>query len=567
MKNILGINDGHDSGACLLKEGKMIYASNEERFNRQKMFWGFPKLTIESMFESLGLKAKDIDVVAIGTISKPQEFATSGYEKENVGFLKWIFEKVAKHCGSLVESRFFVRTHRFIGKFLRDKKSLEKELNRLDINAPVVFFDHHKCHAASAYYSSGYDKCLIITADAGGDGISGGVYLGENGLVKELEASPRIHSAGDFWKYITIICGFNPYRHGGKITGLAAYEPCDEAYQELSRYYGFSKKRLHFINKKHLFLRDSITFLQKILKEYSREQISNAAQRVLEDNMVGIVSEATKRYSISKVALAGGVFANVKLNQRIIELESVSNVFVHPHMGDGGLGTGAAYLAWHEGNSNFVNKTIENIYLGPDYSDKQIKMALDRYGLTAEYVGNDIEKRIAEFIHSGKVVARFNGRMEYGPRTLGNRSILYRPTDPKVNDWLNKRLKRTEFMPFAPTALIEHAGKLFRNYTKGLESAKFMTIAFNTTNWMKKYCPAVVHVDGTARPQLIDKERNPSYYRILEEYMKLSGLPCIVNTSFNMHEEPIVCSPEDAIRAFKLGHLDVLVIGSFIVKI
>jgi carbamoyltransferase len=162
------------------------------------------------------------------------------------------------------------------------------------------------------------------------------------------------------------------------------------------------------------------------------------------------------------------------------------------------------------------------------------------------------------------VVARFAGRMEYGPRALGNRSILYRPDEPAVNDWLNKRLKRTEFMPFAPTTLAEDASKYFIGMEGAHDTSRFMTITFDCTEEMKKACPGVVHIDGTARPQLVSESDNPSYYRIVKQFKQLTGMSCIVNTSFNIHEEPIVCTPQDAIRAFKIGHLDVLAIGPFI---
>ena len=178
----------------------------------------------------------------------------------------------------------------------------------------------------------------------------------------------------------------------------------------------------------------------------------------------------------------------------------------------------------------------------------------------------NIESEIAKLLARGFVVARFNGRMEFGPRALGNRSILYQATDKTVNDWLNKKLRRTEFMPFAPATLAEYANKCYKNIKGAEYTAKFMTITFNCTNWMKKKCPGVVHIDGTARPQLLSREDNPSFYKIIDEYRKITGIPSIINTSFNIHEEPIVCSPKDAVRAFKIGHLDYLVIGNYLVK-
>jgi carbamoyltransferase len=206
-----------------------------------------------------------------------------------------------------------------------------------------------------------------------------------------------------------------------------------------------------------------------------------------------------------------------------------------------------------------------NLYLGSQFSEKEIEQALKEAGLAFEKVDN-IEERIAKYLSEGKVVARFAGKMEYGPRALGNRSILYQPTDPTVNDWLNKKLKRTEFMPFAPVILKEKASEYFINFNKAPYAAEFMTITFDVTEKCKKEAPAIVHVDGTARPQVITEEINPSYYQILKKYEELTGLPILINTSFNIHEEPIVCSPYDAIRAFRMSKLDILAIGDFIVK-
>jgi carbamoyltransferase len=204
------------------------------------------------------------------------------------------------------------------------------------------------------------------------------------------------------------------------------------------------------------------------------------------------------------------------------------------------------------------------VYFGPHYSNHLIRRELRAAGLPFDYL-ELIEPKIAQLIHEGRVVARFNGRMEYGPRALGNRSILYRANEPEVNQWLNQRLGRTEFMPFAPVTLYEERHQCYQNVDGAEFAAQFMTITFDCTDFMKRTCPAAVHVDGTARPQLVRQETNPSLYRVLREYYQLSGIPSVINTSFNMHEEPIVNSPGDAVRAFLQGNLDYLAIGNFLV--
>jgi len=243
----------------------------------------------------------------------------------------------------------------------------------------------------------------------------------------------------------------------------------------------------------------------------------------------------------------------------------VQKIFIHPNMGDGGCGTGAAFAAFPTAARAQFNRAIPNVFLGPCFSEQQIAAALSSAQLPfTKY--SPIEPRIASLIAAGKVVARFAGRMEYGPRALGNRSILYHAKEPAVNQWLNQRLGRTEFMPFAPATLYEKRHDCYKNVDGGEHAATFMTLTFDCTDSMKRDSPAAVHVDGTARPQLVSETSNPSFYKVLSEYYRITGIPSVINTSFNMHEEPIVCTPEDAIRAFLQGNLDYLAIGDFLVE-
>lgn len=270
-----------------------------------------------------------------------------------------------------------------------------------------------------------------------------------------------------------------------------------------------------------------------------------------------------------KVALAGGVCANVKINQRVHEIDGVDAVYVHPGMSDEGMPVGAALGLYYQRSPNPYRpgeqECMHHVYLGPEYSDEEIERELRAQGVEAVYHDN-IEDEVARLLAEDAVVARFNGRMEYGPRALCNRTILYQATDPSVHYWLNDSLNRTEFMPFAPVVLEEHAAQCFLNMEGAEDTARFMTITFDCTEWMARHCPGVVHIDNTARPQIVSQGDNPSMHRILSRYHELTGLPVLINTSFNMHEEPIVCSPYDAIRAFKLGHLDYLAIGNWLAK-
>ena len=288
---------------------------------------------------------------------------------------------------------------------------------------------------------------------------------------------------------------------------------------------------------------------------------------VVEMVKAGLKKAEKMGHKLNKVCLAGGVFANVKANQRIHEIPGVENIFVYPAMGDDGLSGGAALLAYYNQPEVKDKKSseIKDINKGLEFSNDEIKIALEKANIQFEYF-EDVEKQIATILNEGKVVGRFNGRMEYGPRSLGNRSIIGSPFDPSINNWLNKKLKRTEFMPFAPSINVEHAGTYFENYSNEHIAAEFMTVTYNVKEEMKEKIPAVVHIDGTARPQVVKADINPSYHRIIDEFYKLSGVPVVLNTSFNVHEQPIVCSPEDAIAGFQEGKLDVLAIGNYICR-
>jgi carbamoyltransferase len=281
-----------------------------------------------------------------------------------------------------------------------------------------------------------------------------------------------------------------------------------------------------------------------------------------------MVKELRKQHpDLENIALSGGVFANVKLNQRVKAL-GFKKVFVQPAMSDAGLSFGAALLEVARRNGDTLKPyTLQNVFLGVGYSNEEIKEEIDRCGLEATfYEEEELARVVARMITDKKVVAHFDGRMEYGPRALGNRSILYAAGDHKVNDWLNKQLRRTEFMPFAPAVMYEHASEYFLDIEGAEHTAEFMTITCDCTERAKKEIPAAVHVDGTARPQLVHRDHNPRFYAILNEYYKLTGIPSTINTSFNMHEEPIVATPYDAIRSYQEGHLDVLVLGNYVLE-
>jgi carbamoyltransferase len=360
------------------------------------------------------------------------------------------------------------------------------------------------------------------------------------------------------------VCGFKAGKHEGKITGLAAHG--DPIYLDQFKHWIIHEDGT-FKNIGGVFFYSGLKVLRKALPEnFKREDLAATIQEYCEEMAVDYVKHWLDVSGKPDVALAGGIFANVRINQEIHEIPGVRSVHVHPAMSDEGIGLGAALALYYQKAPDAPKRTcFDHVYLGAEFGDEEIRTALNRENLAYEYFER-VEPEIAQLLSAGYVVARFNGRMEYGPRALGNRSILYHPSDPAVNHWLNTCLDRTEFMPFAPSTIVEDADACYVGIDGAQDAARFMTVTFDCTEAMKGACGGVVHIDGTARPQLVSEADNPSYYRVISEFKKLTGIGTIINTSFNIHEEPIVCTPDDAIRAFMMGHLDYLAIGNFLVK-
>jgi len=568
---VLSFSNEHEAGAAIIKNGKIVSAINEERLSRVKNQDGFPQRAIEAVMKAANVKPEEVEHVIIPEISKIKDLFTNVIWKypanvfsrpkgTNVTFLDYI--RQLSLSGLILLKTYW--------RVLREHPRDERTLRQMFPNAKFHRVEHHVAHAASGYFTSGFEKALIITADYWGDYTSTMLSIGEGKNITPVARSYYPHSLGHYYANLTTWLGFRANRHEGKILGLAAFgnpnSPIYDMMKDMLVTEGLTIKAPFMIgkmwHKKIPFLKNCL--MRKIVENYPREDVAACFQRRFEEVFVQLVQNAVAEYGIDKVVLAGGAFANVKLNQRIFEVDGVNGVFVYPNMSDGGLSQGAA-LYYDIQRNGSVASTLPNVYLGPSFSDDEIERVLKAHNL--DYKKHDnVEKEIAKLIAEGKVIARFNGGMELGPRALGNRSILYHTTDPEVNKWLNERLQRTEFMPFAPVTLEEEAEKCYKNFKGADYAAKFMVITFDCTDFMKEKSPATVHVDGTARPQVINEKSNPSYYKILKEYHKLTGIPSLVNTSFNMHEEPIVCTPEDAVRSFLQGHLDYLAIGSFIVK-
>ncbi|NUM82471.1 carbamoyltransferase, partial [bacterium] len=278
------------------------------------------------------------------------------------------------------------------------------------------------------------------------------------------------------------------------------------------------------------------------------------------------VADAVKKTGAKRIALSGGVFSNVKLNQEVWKRTNPEEIYIFPNMGDGGLAAGAAFDLYFRKNPAFRPYRMHDVYLGTEFTDSEIETSLKNSGYSYKRY-DDVESVIAKILAQKKIVARFNGKMEYGPRALGNRSILYHCADRSVNSWLNEQLNRTEFMPFAPVVLKEDAPDYLVNFDSDRSyAAEFMTLTYDVTPKCSDTAPAITHIDKTARPQIVTEAINPSYYNILKEFKKLTGHSILVNTSFNMHEEPIVRTPAEAILAFEQSKIHALAMGNYIVE-
>ena len=550
---LLSVHEDSNANATLFRDGVPVFAVAEGRLSRVKYQGGFPEMAMRACLEYAGIELSDVDVILPANKHHflPRVTRNLLPEGEHDYFgtkhKAWLyFQHLLSRGGALSWL-----THTI------SKRMLSRRFPALG-----EFVDHHTAHAYSAYLTSGFEEALAVTADNMGDGFSSKVFVCRGGRCEYQYGSSARHSPGQFYGEIAQLLGFHNL-NAGKVTGLAAHGDPAPAYPIMERLFSLNEAGTGFVTP-DLLWRSKKRGPYGELCALRPEDVAAAAQKRLEDVMVAYVRQAVRETGIRDVVMAGGTFANVVVNQKVLHLPEVGRVYIHPAMTDQGISMGAGLAHFARSGMDVVNRPLETIYLGPAYDEETMGAAIEASGLRYERP-SDISDAAARALIDHKVVARCDGGLEYGPRALGNRSILYRTDDPSVNDWLNARLNRTEFMPFAPVTLAEHARECFRNMEGGELAARYMTVTFDVTDPVRKRSPGVVHLDGTARPQVIHREDNPGYWGILKRYHELTGTPTVINTSFNMHGEPIVCTPQDALRAFEASHLDRLVLGPFLV--
>lgn len=559
---ILGIHSGyHDACAALFENYRLVSAVALERLTRRKIDGG--RVPVEAVNECLaiaGIGPERIAAVALSRGAFPSRYFShfplprlmENRVREMVGLEK--HKSMEREC---------VRYGRTDSADMFDTIGFLRDYN-LPLGIPVHFYNHHGAHALGALFHTDWDEALIYTADGGGDNVQyshrllkygrlATLHGGDEGLTQTM----KIDSLGLAYGYATQALGFRINKHEGKLTGLAALgEPMIAA--ALADHFRIDAEgRIESDFESYPAMR---RWIFSWAEGHPREVVASSVQKVLEDFILEAVRRLLTKHGSRKLALAGGVFANVKLNQRLAEELPLDEVFVYPAMSDQGLAAGGVldYLLSRDGLETWLKNRsrFDHLYLGRDYTH-DIDPVLANGG--AKLVSNDPVQAAASLIHAGKVVAIYAKGMEYGPRALGARTIMAAPIKSEINQTLNDRLERSEFMPFAPVVRDVDATRVFKLPPQSLYAARFMTITCNVQDEWRDKIPAVVHVDGTARPQVIAREPNPLYYDILTAYAALSGVPVLINTSFNVHEEPIINTPAECLRALREGRIDYVV--------
>ena len=595
---VLGLWDGHDAGAALLRGGEVLFAINEERLTRRKLEVGFPGRSIAACLEFAGLVPGDLKYIAASTTDPAKTLTRLFPGLKEEYYLIRRRKKDPKSFDPLKKAfkyRFTELAPNLVSGFL-SRRYLEKKLQQLGFrDFHLALVDHHAAHAVAAAFCSGFPASLVITLDGVGDGccasvwkfrggegglgageggvsvgasghgggrggcidvgggLGAGVDGGANGSMELLRSFPARTSLGIFFEHVTNLMNMRELEDEGKVMALANYAyPIADHENPLMKLIGVKDG----VIVSNLSSTAMFAELRKIIWRYPSEQFAAMAQRVLEKCVLDLVRELTAATGLSCLAVAGGVFSNIKLNMKIAALKEVERIFVFPHMGDGGLAIGAAM---HLNRTAFqvTNYRLNDLYLGPVYARGDIEAACreatgagKNSALRYEAI-TDAPQRAARFIMDGEIILWYRGRMEIGPRSLGNRSILARPDNGRIKDRLNVLLKkRVWYQPFCPSILAEDGAALLHAEGQRLEDNRFMTMAFRVREEHLKTMEGVINIDGTCRPQFVGTE-NPPFRELLLNIKKELGYGAVLNTSFNIHGEPLVCSPGEALEMLR----------------
>ena len=574
MTAILGLNAFHgDAAAALVVDGELVAAAEEERFNRVKHCAGFPELAAAWCLSDAGLEARDLDHVAIGRDPKANLRA-----------------KVVRTILNRPSPRYVAERFRNATK-VRDVRSQLAAALHVETDALRAEFhnvEHHLAHAASAFFVSPFDQAAVLTLDGFGDFASTMVCEGRDNELRVVDRVLFPHSLGIFYTAVTQWLGFPKYGDEGKVMGLAPYGDPERHLGTMQRLASENGALFELCLDYFVHHREGVDmtwdeqtptigrlFSDQLAGELGRpreprtalekehEDVAGALQAQLEHVYLHLVRKAGDATRLPNLCLAGGVALNAVANGRIRPETEFEGLYVQPAAGDSGIAIGAAYHVWHQALGQPRSFVMEHAYAGPQYSDSDCASAIRAAGFEPEQLDDEaLFRSIAEAIASGEVVGWFQGRMEFGPRALGNRSIVVDPRRDDMKDILNARIKHREpFRPFAPSVLAEATGKWYdQDY-----ASPFMVLVYKTRPEKREQIPAVNHVDDTGRLQTVEERVSPRYYRLIKEFERQTGVPVLLNTSFN-ENEPIVMTPQQAVETFAKTKMDVLVLGNQVVR-
>ncbi len=545
----LGVWDGHDSGAALVEDGNVVFAANEERFTKRKLEVKFPSNSIMAALGHAGLKPTDVENVAFTTteftktLERLLPFMKENYYTfrrrkmlrprfENLRHnLKYAMTSIGMLPGTAAASRSIVA---------RQLRAMGFSGFKLDV------VEHHDAHAATAAFTSGMPRALVITLDGVGDGLCGSVGILNKGSLQRKQSIGVRDSIGIFYEQVTNLLGMRELEDEGKVMAMSCYSyPFQYSENQLKDFFSVSGTS---IRAKYGPMAQ-YGMLQRIAWSMPREQFAYMAQQLLEHILGEFAANCLDAYGMRDLVLAGGIFANVKANMVIRNLDGLRHWYVFPHMGDGGIALGSALYSSYSrtGRSSYGF----GAYLGSGYTQDETEQAVRR-DKSLQYereTPNDQASHAAELIAKGEYMLWFQGRMEFGPRALGNRSIIARSDSEEVKDRLNMYVKKREwFQPFCPSILEEDVPSVLEYDGKGYD--RYMTMAYLVRRGMLASTVSVRHIDGSARPQMVGSE-NPLYAQLLKKVRRKSGTGIIMNTSFNIHGQPIVMDPKDALETLK----------------
>ncbi len=574
--NILGINAYHgNASAAIVCEGRLVAAVEEERFNRVKYAAGFPAQAIRYCLKEAGLELKDIDHVAVPRNPYARLATKLFYSMRMPSFARERAKVLMKFTGipeALAQA------------FDTDPSKIGAKFHRVE---------HHQAHLASAFFVSPFERAALLSADGLGDFASTMWGSGSGSRMKIDGAIAFPHSLGLFYSAVTQYLGFLKFGDEYKVMGLAAYGEAEqlEAFRDIVRAHGdgFRLGLDYFTHHRtgpemSWAEADKTPTLGKMFSEAMERRLgpkrnpddpleqrhrnlASSLQLRLEEVYLGMLKQLAQRTGLKAVCLAGGVAFNCVANGKIFDKTGFEQIYVHPAAGDAGLAVGAAYYVWHQKLGKPRAFVMDHAYWGPGYTREEVRRAIDANGLgqngcQIEELGEDtLMQRTAAIIADGEILGWFQGRAEWGPRALGNRSIVADPRRPEMKEVLNQRIKHREiFRPFAPSILAESTGEWFeKSYP-----SPFMTLAYSVRPEKRDKIPAPTHVDGTGRLQTVTRDANPRYWNLIKAFEQLTGVPVVLNTSFN-DNEPIVCRPEEALDCFQRTQMDALVLGDFLI--